>query len=99
MSSQRIVFITGCSDGGIGAALAITLANKGCIVYASSRSISSMAGLTHSNIRKLTVDVTVDASVESAAKEIYEKEGRLDVAIANAGVGLTSAPGSLLHHR
>ena len=50
-----------------------------------------MAGLTDSNIHKLTVDVTVDASVESAIKEIYGKEGRLDVAIANAGVGLTSA--------
>jgi NAD(P)-dependent dehydrogenase (short-subunit alcohol dehydrogenase family) len=49
-----------------------------------------MSGLVHSNIRKLAVDITVDASVEAAVKEIYDKEGRLDVAIANAGVGLTS---------
>ncbi|THV00597.1 oxidoreductase [Dendrothele bispora CBS 962.96] len=87
--SQRVVFITGCTDGGIGAALALTLAKKGCIVYASSRSVSSMTGLTHDNIRKLAVDVTLDASIKSAVEEIYEKEGKLDVAIANAGIGLT----------
>ncbi|KAF5346151.1 hypothetical protein D9758_009941 [Tetrapyrgos nigripes] len=87
--AQRVVFITGCTDGGIGAALAVTLAKKECIVYASSRSISSMSGLTHSNIRKLAVDITLDASVEAAVKEIYEKEGRLDITIANAGIGLT----------
>ncbi|KAJ3930590.1 MAG: NAD-binding protein [Lentinula lateritia] len=85
-NSGPVVFITGCTVGGIGAALAEVFADRGCTVYASARSEKSMDGLQHPNIRKLLVDVTSDESVKNAVEEIYEQTGRLDVAISNAGL-------------
>ncbi|KAF9266156.1 oxidoreductase [Marasmius fiardii PR-910] len=87
---QKVVFVTGCSDGGIGGAIAWDLAAKGCFVYASTRCLSSMSSLDgHSRIKKLVVDVTNDESVQKAIEEIYGTEGRIDIVVSNAGVGCT----------
>ncbi|KAG7097490.1 hypothetical protein E1B28_004832 [Marasmius oreades] len=86
---QKVVFVTGCSDGGIGGAIAGELAAKGCLVYASARSMTSMLSLEGPCIRKLEVDVRDDESVQKAAKEIYQNEGRIDIVISNAGIGCT----------
>jgi len=86
--SSLVVFITGCSNGGIGSTLATEFAGKGCIVYASSRSLRSLSELG-GNIKKLEVDVTNDASCEQAVKTIYEETGRIDIFVSNAGVSIT----------
>ncbi|KAF5371428.1 hypothetical protein D9757_010004 [Collybiopsis confluens] len=87
-TSDSVIFITGCTIGGIGAALCQVFANRGCTVYASARSQKSMEGesLSHPNIHKLLVDVTSDESVKLAVDEIYKQEGRIDVVISNAGL-------------
>ncbi|KIK65931.1 hypothetical protein GYMLUDRAFT_952702 [Collybiopsis luxurians FD-317 M1] len=84
--SGPIIFITGCTVGGIGAALCEVFASRGCTVYASARSEKSMEGLRHPNIRKLIVDVTSDDSVNLAVDDIYKQAGRIDVVISNAGL-------------
>lgn len=45
-----------------------------------------MQTLEHSNIRKLTLDVTNDENIEQAIKTVVENEGRIDVLVNNAGV-------------
>ncbi|KAL0576593.1 NADPH-dependent 1-acyl dihydroxyacetone phosphate reductase [Marasmius crinis-equi] len=86
---QKVVFVTGCSDGGIGAAIVLELASKGCFVYASARSVASMSTLEGPCIAKLDVDVADDESVRRATDEIYQREGRVDIVVSNAGVGCT----------
>ncbi|KAJ6575621.1 NAD-binding protein [Mycena vulgaris] len=84
-----IAFITGCSNGGIGAALCRSLLSKGYIVYATARSVESMSDLTHKNLRKLAVDVTNDDSVAVGIKKVYEETEGIDLLISNAGCNHT----------
>ena len=44
-NSKRTVLITGCSEGGMGAALAVAFHKAGLHVYATARELSKMAGL------------------------------------------------------
>ncbi|EEB98337.1 hypothetical protein MPER_02172 [Moniliophthora perniciosa FA553] len=76
-----VVFITGCSIGGIGAAV---------------RSLKSMEGIIHPNILKLKVDVTSDESVKNAIDYIYSECGRLDILISNAGLPGIGEPGDIV---
>jgi NAD(P)-dependent dehydrogenase (short-subunit alcohol dehydrogenase family) len=87
--------ITGCSEGGAGAALAEAFAKKGYHVFATARSPSKVPRSLHdaSNVTVLALDVASSESIASAAEEVREKTaGKLDVLINNAGMGL-SAPG------
>ncbi|KDR72264.1 hypothetical protein GALMADRAFT_253091 [Galerina marginata CBS 339.88] len=90
--NTRVVFITGCSNGGIGSSLAAEFARSGCLVYASARSLGSLSDLDD-NIRKLELDVTHDASCEQTVNAIYEATGRIDIFVSNAGI---SSIGALL---
>ncbi|KAH7334291.1 NAD-P-binding protein [Rhizoctonia solani] len=84
--SSPVVLLTGCSFGGIGYALCEAFASRGCIVYATSRRLESMSTLTHPSIRCLEMDVTSDNSVNKCVEKVIEEAGRLDFAIANAGI-------------
>lgn len=79
---SKVVLITGASSG-LGLALAEFLHQKGYYVYGTSRKPS---GATPWNM--LVMDVTDDRSVSSAVQVLLEKEGRIDVVINNAGIGL-----------
>ncbi|KAF7357769.1 NAD-binding protein [Mycena venus] len=83
--SKPIAFITGCSNGGIGAALCGHFIAKGYIVYATARSVEAMSDLTDENVRKLAVDVTDDVSVANGIKQIYAETEGIDVLVSNAG--------------
>ncbi|KAF9553107.1 oxidoreductase [Agrocybe pediades] len=83
--ASPVVFITGCSNGGIGSALAVEFAQRGCLVYASARSVTAMSDLPES-IRKLQLDVTNDTACEKAVQTIIEEAGHIDIFISNAGV-------------
>jgi NAD(P)-dependent dehydrogenase (short-subunit alcohol dehydrogenase family) len=89
-SKQSIVLVTGASSG-IGLSCARLLAEHGYRVYGTSR--GSRAGTTPlpASIEMLTMDVTSSESVEAAIATVLAKEGRLDIVINNAGIGIAGA--------
>ncbi|KAH7107049.1 oxidoreductase [Auriculariales sp. MPI-PUGE-AT-0066] len=53
-------------------------ADRGYIVYASSRRLASMEGFTHKGIRRVELDVTDDNACTDAVQRIIDAEGRID---------------------
>ncbi|MDD3862233.1 MAG: SDR family NAD(P)-dependent oxidoreductase [Clostridia bacterium] len=80
-----VVIITGASSG-IGLATASFLAEKGLKVYGISRN-----NFANEHFENLTCDVTDFDAVGKTFKYIYEKEGKIDILINNAGMGIAGA--------
>ena len=83
----KIALVTGASSG-IGEATAERLAKAGYKVYGTSRRGPQSGQLS---FEMLSLDVTNDESVEAAVNELLRLEGRIDLLVNNAGVGV--APG------
>ncbi|KAJ3760556.1 oxidoreductase [Lentinula raphanica] len=86
-----VVLVTGCSAGGIGAALCAEFAAQGCQVYATARNPAKMDGFSHPRIAKLPLDVTSDEDIRRVVDEIIVKEGKIDIVVNNAGSGAAGA--------
>lgn len=89
---MRVVLVTGASQG-IGLATAELLANSGYRVYATCRNPEKAEALKDvskkiPSLLLAPLDVTSQESVDAAVRSIYEKEGRIDVVINNAGFGI-----------
>jgi len=84
---MKVVLITGCSSG-IGAATARRLSRAGHTVYASARRPDTLAELVAGGCRPLELDVTDEASMAAAVRQVEAEQGRLDVLVNNAGYGL-----------
>ncbi|RYO89856.1 hypothetical protein DL764_008521 [Monosporascus ibericus] len=86
--AQKSVLITGCSEHGIGAALALEFQRQGYQVFATARDVGKMEALAkQSGVRTLALDVTSDASIAAAVAEVGKATGgSLDVLVNNAGV-------------
>jgi len=82
---SKVVFITGASSG-IGKSIAEFLHSKGYTVYGTSRNPERVTG---SVFPLVALDVRDAESIRSAIAGVIAKEGRLDVLINNAGVGIT----------
>ncbi|KAK9384123.1 NAD(P)-binding protein [Lipomyces mesembrius] len=80
-SSKRTVLITGCSDGGMGAALAVAFHDAGLQVYATARNPAKMSHLVSLGIKTLTLDVLSESSIA----ECVGKLTSLDILVNNAG--------------
>ncbi|KAL8791170.1 MAG: hypothetical protein Q9195_006009 [Heterodermia aff. obscurata] len=78
---KRTVLITGCSDGGLGAALAIAFHEAGLHVYATARTPSKMSHLASLGIETLTLDVLSDSSIKTCVSKLSS----LDILVNNAG--------------
>ncbi len=85
---QKSVLITGCSEGGIGFALAKEFQARGLHVFATARSLSKMGPLKDlPNVTLLPLDVTSPESVSSAVATVsQETGGKLEVLVNNSGV-------------
>ncbi|RSL95300.1 hypothetical protein CEP52_012145 [Fusarium oligoseptatum] len=79
--TKRSVLITGCSDGGIGAALAVAFHNAGLNVYATTRNPDKMKHLASLGIKTLTLDVLSETSIAECVKQVPS----LDILVNNAG--------------
>ncbi|KAJ9603430.1 hypothetical protein H2200_012208 [Cladophialophora chaetospira] len=77
----RTVLITGCSDGGLGAALAIALHQAGLHVYATARNPSKLSQVQALGIDTFTLDVLSPNSIAAAVAKL----SHLDILINNAG--------------
>jgi NAD(P)-dependent dehydrogenase (short-subunit alcohol dehydrogenase family) len=95
MSTKQVILITGSSTG-FGRLFTETLARQGHTVFASMRDLQgknsknaadllSLAERESLAIHTVELDVTSEASVESAVRSVIAQAGRIDVAINNAG--------------
>ncbi|CAK7207536.1 hypothetical protein SEUCBS139899_010346 [Sporothrix eucalyptigena] len=83
---QKTVFITGCSPGGIGNALAREFHAHGCKVIASARRPEALTDLTELGLDTILLDVNNEDSVAAAVKSILSiTGGKLDILVNNAG--------------
>lgn len=82
---SKVILITGGSSG-IGKSIGEFLTQKGYTVYGTSRNPDKVKEIT---FPLLTLDVRDVNSIQHAVAILLEKEGRLDVLINNAGVGIT----------
>lgn len=79
------MLITGASSG-IGKAVAHYLSSKGCLVYGTSRNPDYKADFQW---KMLALDVRSPATIQAAVHQVLAEQGRIDVLINNAGVGIT----------
>lgn len=92
---EKVVFITGASSG-IGRATALIFAKAGYHVAGTARRAEKLESLqeeidalpdTHGDFLPLTGDVSDAQSLIDATAKTVETFGRLDILVANAGVG------------
>jgi NAD(P)-dependent dehydrogenase (short-subunit alcohol dehydrogenase family) len=81
----QIVLVTGASSG-IGRSIAMLLHQHNFKVYGTSRQPEKYADLPYA---MLALDVKKTDTMDAALSEILKREGRIDVLINNAGVGIT----------
>lgn len=90
MASKKSILITGCSDGGMGSALAVSFHKSGWLVFATARNASKMSDCKSHGIKTIEMDVTSEASVAACVAEVSKDTGgTLDGLCNNAGLGLT----------
>jgi NAD(P)-dependent dehydrogenase (short-subunit alcohol dehydrogenase family) len=88
-----VTLITGANKG-LGRETARRLIKEGHTVYIGARSAErGEAAVAELGATFVQLDVTDDASVESALQAIGDREGRLDVLVNNAGIGLPALTG------
>ncbi|KIA75896.1 short-chain dehydrogenase [Aspergillus ustus] len=90
MAAPKSVLITGCSNGGLGSALALAFAthpSKNLHIFATARSVSKMSDLAENpNITLLPLDVSSRESISCAVTTVSAATGgRLDYLVNNAG--------------
>lgn len=91
----RSIFITGASSG-LGEAIAAEFARRGYAVAIAARRVERIEALAArltelgaAAVLPLALDVTDFASIDAALERAAREFGRLDIVVANAGVGYT----------
>lgn len=95
--NSQVVLLTGASSG-IGRATARWLMKRGFHVYGTSRKASGIGDgqpderdASGGFIKMIPLDVTSQESAQSAVRAVLEREGRIDVLINNAGMGIAGS--------
>jgi short-subunit dehydrogenase len=79
----KVVIITGASAG-IGKTTAELYKSKGYIVY-------NLARREAEGLNNIKTDVSRREDIQAAFKQIYDKEGSIDIVVNNAGMGISGA--------
>ncbi len=91
----KVVLITGASSG-IGAAVAVAFAQRGVNVVATARDAKRLGDLQsqiaalptpHGDLLTISADVRAAMAMQHTVAETIARFGRLDILIANAGIG------------
>lgn len=82
---SKVALVTGASRG-IGLAISRKLAEMGYTVYGAARVPFSQPGVI-----SVQLDVTKPEQIEQAVEDIIQREGRLDLLVNNAGMGISGA--------
>jgi short-subunit dehydrogenase len=82
---SKVVLITGGSSG-IGKSVGEFLTSNGFMVYGTSRTPSN---IKNHPFKLVALDVRDVTTIKNAVAEVIKNEGRLDVLINNAGMGIT----------
>ena len=77
---KKVILITGISSG-FGKQTARLLSQQGHSVYGTVRKTDSKEGIHY-----LTMDLTDKSSIRKCVESVFQKEGRIDVLINNAGM-------------
>ena len=88
MSEKKVVLVTGSSSGN-GQSIAQLLAQKGFVVFGTTRNPSSVQAIPGVDV--LPLDVQLDESVNACMNTLLKKAGRLDILVNNAGYTLGGA--------
>ncbi|KAJ7132931.1 hypothetical protein C8R46DRAFT_1140003 [Mycena filopes] len=89
-TGKKTILVTGCSTGGIGAAIAYALASRGHTVFATARNPAKLPPelTSHANVTPLPLDVT-SPRLPAALATAGTGTGGLDALVNNAGLGYT----------
>ncbi|WP_111709211.1 SDR family oxidoreductase [Lutibacter citreus] len=82
---SKVVLITGGSSG-IGKSVGEFLTKKGFVVYGTSR---NPINIKNHPFKLVALDVRNIETINAAVLEVIKNEGRLDVLVNNAGMGIT----------
>jgi NAD(P)-dependent dehydrogenase (short-subunit alcohol dehydrogenase family) len=80
---SKVVLVTGASTG-LGESICNYLHSKGYIVYGTSRNIERET----KKFNAINMDVCNEENIQQVISSIVQKEGRIDVLINNAGLGI-----------
>ncbi len=92
---MTVTVVTGANSG-IGRATAVHLASRGHTVYGTMRDLgkgdklAALADSVGATVHPVALDVSDDASVRDGMATILDAEGRVDVLVNNAGVGMNA---------
>jgi NAD(P)-dependent dehydrogenase (short-subunit alcohol dehydrogenase family) len=101
---KKVALVTGASRG-IGAAIAKTLAAENVHVVALARTVGALEELddlitaTGGTCTLLPMDLTKFADIDKLGPSLYERFGRLDILVGNAGVLGTLTPAHMIEHK
>ncbi|NLY18841.1 MAG: SDR family oxidoreductase [Clostridiaceae bacterium] len=78
--NDKVIIVTGASSG-LGSAVAKCLADAGYTVFAGARSYKGTTLSDNNNLKKVYLDVTDQASIDSFINNIISQKGKIDVLI------------------
>jgi NAD(P)-dependent dehydrogenase (short-subunit alcohol dehydrogenase family) len=97
MTDRPAVVVTGAGRG-IGREIAVELARAGADLVLAGRDLTSLRGTAHlvepngAAVEVVPTDVTDEAAVDALVAATLGRFGKIDVLVANAGIGGPSAP-------
>jgi short-subunit dehydrogenase len=88
--TTKVCLVTGASSG-IGHATALELQHASYIVYGVARHTEKMDDLRAAGGHALVMDIANEADIERVVRTIIAEQGKIDVLVNNAGIGLHGA--------